>query len=598
MKAIYGVLGHITNEEANTMGVRLAHRGKIQTIERISNRLFLGCMNLDTHNNVFIKNRYAIVADATLYNRRELQEFLSSSGYQLNTDSNEELILALYQLNEIDGIGKINGDFAFAIWDDKKKELILGRDFFGCHPLYYTSLPGNGLAFSSEYKALLSLEEVPAIPNLDMIQHLQNCKKLPIGRTLLKNVNAVEAGSLLTFDSNGNQLGQQHIPKLTLDIQSYSEGEATQKVREALKSAIQYRVDNQEKIGIALSGGIDSIGVACICCTLYPEREIHTFTAGCGEDDSDLHTASKVAQAMNTIHHEIMTPPDLLTHSLNKLVWHLEDPYARSESLQLYQVARLASRFVPFLLCAQGSDGLFAGMPKHKILWYMKKAQILKQPLEEFYNLTQLAIKPKSFLGRAMDTLYFRGKVPEVPTVIGTDYTPEVYQFPPMNKEFINMMLVKGYQGGVCQSVHKFESSFAAWGVDYVSPFYDRNLIQTAYRIPDSLKIKDGKQKYILRRALRSIVPDEFLNVPKLPQRMKYNLDFSNTLDEVSDKYLSRDKVEKRGFFDFSDIQRLKKRKPGTPYSDEGAMRIWTALLTEIWAIEFLDKKGSGPESS
>jgi len=598
MKAIYGILGHATDKVARSMGMRLAHRGMSQTIESISNRLLFGCMSQNTSNPIFTNAQHTILADASIYNRIELEEHLSSSGYQCKTDADEELILALYQSKGIDGISMINGDFAFAISDNKTHELILGRDFVGSKPLFYTILPSNGLAFSSEYKALLALDALSAIPNLDMIQHLQNCKKLPMGQTLLKNVNAVTAGSLTAFDSNGNLLRQQQLPKLTLDIKYLSEDVAVQNVRDALIISIQSRVTDQNKIGIALSGGIDSIGVACICRNLYPDAEIHTFTAGYGEDDSDLSTASKVAQAMNTIHHEIMTPPDLMKHHLNDLVWHLEDPYARSEALQLYQVAHLASDFVPSLFCAQGADGLFAGMPKHKILWYMKKLPFLKHPLGEFYNLTQLSTKPKSILGRIMDTLYFQGKVPGPPKVIGSDYIPDLYQFPQINKEFINMILVKGYQGGVCQSVLKFERSFASWGVNYISPFYDRNLIRIAYSIPDSLKIKDGKQKYIFRKALSSIVPDEFLNVPKLPQRMQYNLDFSNIIDEVSDKFLSKDNVEKRGLFNFSDITRLKKRKPDQPYSDEGSMRIWTALLTEIWAIEFLDKRGAGPEIS
>jgi asparagine synthase (glutamine-hydrolysing) len=134
--------------------------------------------------------------------------------------------------------------------------------------------------------------------------------------------------------------------------------------------------------------------------------------------------------------------------------------------------------------------------------------------------------------------------------------------------------------------------------MSYRSPFFDRNLIQVAYSIPDSLKIRNGRDKYILRRALKSIVPDELLNVPKSLQRMKYDVDFSNTLDEISDRLLSRENVIRRGFFDYSDIERLRKRKTDKPYSGEGAMRLWTALLTETWAQEFLDKRGAGPRSS
>jgi hypothetical protein len=234
-------------------------------------------------------------------------------------------------------------------------------------------------------------------------------------------------------------------------------------------------------------------------------------------------------------------------------------------------------------------------MPKYKILSYVTKAKVLKHPFEEFYNLTQIGVKPRSLLGRSLDILYFRGTVPPVPKVKGTTYIPEPIGFPSVKKEFVNEMLVNSFQYG--QTIQKFDRTFAAWGVGYAAPFYDRTLVETAYRISDHFKIKKGIEKYIFRKALGGIVPEKLLNVPKLPQRMNYDLEFSETLDAVAAKYLTRDRVESRGLFSFSEIQRLRKRRSGTPYSPEGGMRLWTALLTEIWATEFLDISGRGSET-
>jgi asparagine synthase (glutamine-hydrolysing) len=181
--------------------------------------------------------------------------------------------------------------------------------------------------------------------------------------------------------------------------------------------------------------------------------------------------------------------------------------------------------------------------------------------------------------------------------VLGTSYYPDPIAFPNVTEQFVNHMLVNGFQVGVCQDVQKFDRGFAAWGVRYRSPFYDRRVIETAYSISDGLKIKGGIQKYIFRRALDGIVPPPLVNVPKYPQRMKYDLEFSNVLDELSASYLSKNKVEKRGFFQFSDIQRLIRRDTTRAYSAEGAMRVWTALMTEIWATEFLDMNGRGSEA-
>ena len=598
MRAIYGVLGQVTEKEIAGMATRILHRGKHQTAKRPSNEVFFGSGSHNNRSNeIFTDGRYTVVADASIYNRDELKLLLGRSDAQLATDDNEEIILSLYKSKDIAGLNDINGDFAFAIWDQTLRQLILGRDYFGCYPLYYAILSGGRVAFASEYKALLALSGAPSEPDFDMIQHLQHCKRLPIGRTLLRGIYSVPPGSLLVLNEKGVQVRQEQMPKLALNIDHCSEKEASRKVKDALFSAIECRVGQENTIGIALGGGIDSIGMVCICRKLYPNAEIHTFTAGYGDNDNDLLNASRVAQAMNTIHHEVSSPPGLLKTSLPRLVWHLEDPYSRSESLQLYEVAREARKFVPTLLSAQGADGLFGGMPKYQILSYMSQAKILKGPLEEFYNLTQTGVKPQSLLGRTFDALYFRGRVPSVPRVIGTSYYPDPITFPKVTEQFVNHMLVNGFQVGVCQDVQKFDRGFAASGVGYRSPFYDRRVIETAYSISDELKIKGQTQKYIFRRALDGVVPVGLLNVPKFPQRMNYDLEFSNVLDELSASYLSKENVEKRGFFRFSDIQRLIRHNTTKPYSAEGAMRVWTALLTEIWAIEFLDKKGGGSEA-
>jgi asparagine synthase (glutamine-hydrolysing) len=144
----------------------------------------------------------------------------------------------------------------------------------------------------------------------------------------------------------------------------------------------------------------------------------------------------------------------------------------------------------------------------------------------------------------------------------------------------------------------KYERSFAAFAVGYRCPYCNLRFVRFAYTISDALKIRRGRQKYILRKALHSVVPDEFLHVPKFMQRMKYDEAFSRTLEELCVAILSKESVEKRGFFRYSDIQRLLARPLGKSYSPEAAMRLWTAICTELWAQEFLDRQGRGTGGS
>ena len=133
--------------------------------------------------------------------------------------------------------------------------------------------------------------------------------------------------------------------------------------------------------------------------------------------------------------------------------------------------------------------------------------------------------------------------------------------------------------------------------MSFASPFLDRDLMRVAFTIPGAYKIRRGQEKYVLRQAIRSIVPAQVLSAPKFPMRMQHDRAFSDALDSLADRILSRERVEQRGFMDFAAVDGLRRRRPGRPYSSEGAMRLWTALLTEIWAHQFIDLRGARPAS-
>ena len=234
-------------------------------------------------------------------------------------------------------------------------------------------------------------------------------------------------------------------------------------------------------------------------------------------------------------------------------------------------------------------------MPRHKLLWSMQLLPPLRGPLTEFYSLTQSGRRPESLLGRFMEGLYFRGNLPPVPAINGSEYRPALPQFPDNGPEFLNQVLCGGFQESVARWLPKLERTLRANRLTFTSPFLDRELMHVAFTIPSAYKIRRGREKYILRQALQSIVPPEVLNAPKFPMKMKHDRTFSDMLDVLADGVLSRDRVMRRRLMDFAAVQRLRRRPRGRPYSSEGAMRLWTALLTEIWAYEFLELRGARP---
>jgi asparagine synthase (glutamine-hydrolysing) len=585
MNSIFGVSGQVLDSTLHQMGRRLIHRGGASKAHRLAHEAPVAFGVTGSENHLFSKNNFTIVADADIYNKEELHQFLVRKGISVRPESEAELLLALFQVDAVEGLEKINGDYAFAIWDGDNQLLTLVRDYCGCRPLFYTALPEDkGIAFASEYKALLTLPEISPEPDRDMLQCLQYHKKLPVGQTLFKGIRAVGPGSITMFSAAGQRVDHRKMTRIQPLTVLSNEAEAVAEVRNALAGAIKCRISHPERIGIALSGGIDSIGIAFICRHLFPDSEIHTFTAGSDPQDEELVVAERVSRSIQSIHHAVITLPDLMKDHLEKLVWHIEEPYARSESLQLFKIGEAAAPHVTSLLCGMEADALFAGMPRHKILWLMSKWPFLKGILGEIYDLTQSGLQPTSLGGKILLKSYLRHKTAPIPKVVGSSYRPNKTVFPTNNNQLVNTFLASIFQAGAFQDGQKLEKPFAAWGVRYQSPFLDPNMIRVAFGISDELKFKNGKNKYILRKALQAFVPEEFTYIPKKPQRMKYDLAFSKTLDEVAMHYLGSGRQR---IFDTKDISALKKMKRKGAYPAESAMRLWTAVLTQIWYEQF-----------
>jgi hypothetical protein len=227
----------------------------------------------------------------------------------------------------------------------------------------------------------------------------------------------------------------------------------------------------------------------------------------------------------------------------------------------------------------------------------MQRLAPLRVPLREFYGLTQYGREPRGVVGASLGRLYFGDRVPSVPAVRGAVQTPEI-SLPEFGPEFVNRYMARSFQHGQCQDSQKYERPLAAFGVGYRSPFADVGLARFAFALSDRLKIRWGVEKYVLRRALADVVPPEFLSRPKFPGIMAVDEAFSARLDELAAEVLSREAVEQRGWFSHAELRTLQRPGSQAPYSREGAMRLWTPLLTELWAQEFLDGRGRAPIDS
>lgn len=592
MSAIYGCVGQVDADLLEAMGTRLSHRGPHTLTSVHDTHIALG-ERLPARVNPLVTNEFAVVADAAIYNLDELHQKLAMQGYTCQSDRAEEVLLQGYATYGPAICEHLNGDFAFAVWDFARSRLFLARDAVGTRPLYYWH-GGGRFAFASEYKALLVLPFVPAQPDRDAIQLLQYTKYPPADHTLLQDIVSVPAGSYLEYDLNGIcQVGRYWT--IQAELIDIPEAEHAQSVREHFLAAVERRIGNRSEIGATLSGGVDSAAVVAAIRRVRSNIKLHTFTCGYGPEDPEIKTAAITAEAVGAIHHPLYVTPVDIPQRLPKLVWHLEDPIARSETVYKYETAKVAAEYVDVVLAGYASDGLYAGMPKHKIIRMIQWLPWFKTPLEEFYNYTQVSIRPASVIGRMMQMAYFRNSDSPPPEVIGATTRPNVSALPRRKSELLNEVLKSGVVYGVPKWLPKAERLHMAHGLEVRSPFIDVTLIHQAFQIPDKYKIKGWREKHIFREAVQPLLPPEVLNRPKFPQAMKYDKVLSDVLERITHQILSPEAVQARGFFDTADIDRLLQRRPFTAYSAEQSMRLWTAILTELWARIYVDNRGTAP---
>jgi asparagine synthase (glutamine-hydrolysing) len=573
MGAIFGVVGSAVPAELNEMGARLAHRGVRAQWWNPASGVYLGANSTDTPTLYGENGRFVVV------DRSPFAAPLSEPLELLDWDGMEH-------------------PFALAAWDDRSQTLSLARDFVGQKPLHYCPLESGGIAFATEYKALLALSHVKVEADLDSLQYMQCYKRTPSGRTLLRGIHTAPPGALIRLDRSGTVVDRQSMRPLTVDVRSVDEETASRELAHRFVEAIRPLVAGRSRVGISLSGGIDSMSVAYACRQCAPDAELVGYTAGNGADDPEISTASIVMDRLHGRHVPVVVTTEPLVERLPHAVWAFESPVGRTETFQALEIARAAhDDGFDWLMTGMGSDNLFAGMPKHKLLWLSQCVAPLRKDLHEFYALTQSGRAPERPLAQLMNVTYFRGAVPSVPRVRGAQFQPEKPALPASGPEFLNHALASNANDNISRSLVRLERPFQAFGVDFASPFFDRRVMDYAFQLPSRFKIHLGQEKYILRRAMRSLVSPDLLDIPKGISRIRQDAAFAATLWGLSARYLNPDRVRRRGFFEPEDVARVQRSIRRAHYHTEAAMRLWTMIVTEIWAEIYLDQRGRCPDS-
>jgi asparagine synthase (glutamine-hydrolysing) len=484
-----------------------------------------------------------------IYNHAELRDELEAKGHVYRSHTDSETIVHLYEEEGPRCVERLHGMFAIAIWDGRRRELFLARDRIGVKPLYYAQLPG-GLLFGSEIKALLAHPAM--VPELDeeALFHYLTFAFAPAPRSLFQGIRKLAPAERITISADGSLRGDIYWTPLNEDaageISAMSEAEMVQRVRELLRGSIAKRMMSDVPFGVFLSGGLDSSTNVALMSELV-SNPIRTFTtAPRGHSKYDeLDPARVVARRFGTDHHEIVIDEDDLAAFIPELLRQQDEPLSDWTSIPQHFVSQLArDSGTPVVQVGEGADELFHGYKGYEdhrrffVPFQRYLPSVVRRPLGRAGEALTQRLGYGARYGEALrDAAYspipywggsicFRGALKDELIGPGLAGYPNSLQLPeqlwleveavrPDADLFQRMTYIELKQRLAELLLQRLDRIAMLSSVEGREPFLDHELVEFAIALPPHMKHRNGVGKYVLREAIKDVLPREILERPK-----------------------------------------------------------------------------------
>ena len=547
-----------------------------------------------------------VVFNGEIYDYKSLRERLIAQGHRFRTQSDTEVLVHLYEEEGVEGVARLRGMFAYAIWDARRQRLFLARDRFGKKPIYYAALP-DGFYFGSELKCLVTAG-VPREVNDEALRLYFQFTYIPDPYTCFRAVRKLEAGCWLTYDAGG-ELRQGRYWRLPPpnggDAAEFTEDQACERLRDLFDESVRLRMIADVPLGAFLSGGIDSSLVVASMAMQSPEP-VRTFSIGFEEAEfSELPYASQVAQRYRTDHHEIVVRPDSVA-LVEKLVHHFDEPFADSSAIPTYIVSEFARRHVKVALSGDGGDELFAGYDSfaivEKLRGWDRVPLAMRGMIGGVSKLLPYSTYGKNYLyGVSRPTSlerYFQFNYANdamkralfapgwLAPVNGDDLrrTFQEYLLPDDADPLSQALYFEARANLTGDMLVKVDRMSMAASLEVRCPLLDHELAEFAQRIPNAWKLRRGKGKWILLRALGERLPQELLTRRKMGFSMPLAKWLRGPLREMlHDNLLSRSLAE-RGIVSPKFVQYLLAEHESGRRDNRAWL--WSLLMLELWFRE------------
>ena len=551
-----------------------------------------------------------IVFNGEIYNYAELTAKLTGLGHTFQSRSDTEAIVHAYEQYGDACVDHLRGMFAFAIWDRRCKRLLVARDRLGIKPLYFYQCDGF-LAFASEIKSLLQIPAVSRVVNPEALEPYLTLRYVPGPQTMFKGISKLQPGHLLVMDAHGVRIRKYWDLKYRRD-EGISSEDYLGRFQELFEESVKLRLVAEVPLGVFLSGGLDSSAILAVMSKLRGRERIKTFSVGyevpSTQEDSvnEFEYARLAAKAFGAEHHEFKLTADDFRDSLTDLVWYLDEPLADDSCIPLYFIARLARKHITVVLSGEGADEILAGYGIYKRMLAIEAAY------EQFPRLTpwvarnlasvfpgQVVQRYARWASLPMEERY-RGVSMGMPTALrcellgrqaGQTAADDAFRFcfeAVPKKDVLNRMLYADAKIWLPDDLLlKADKMTMANGLELRVPFLDHKLVEFAATLPAHLKLKGSTGKFLLREAMKNVLPKRIINRSKKGFPVPTESWLRGDLKDFVHDTLLASNAACRGYMEPRVIERIVgEHERGT---ENRRQELWTLLVFEIWHKLFIN---------
>jgi asparagine synthase (glutamine-hydrolysing) len=554
-----------------------------------------------------------VVFNGEIYNYRELREELIVLGHRFKSQSDTEILVEGYRRWGIDILSRINGMFAFALWDARSGKLVLARDRIGKKPLYYAQI-GDKLLFASEIKAILMWPGVPRAPDYDAIHQYLTYQYVPAPLTAFRDIRKLPPASYMTLGPDGRRQIQTYwsLPAPGREMHR-PHAELESELRDRFDAAVKRRLVSDVPLGAFLSGGIDSASVVAAMAK-FSTAPVKTFTIGFDEPGFDERRFAKlVSDRYGTEHHEFVVRPDAVS-VLPKLLWHYGEPFADSSAIPTYYLSELTRSHVTVALNGDGGDENFLGYPRYVGAWLGSWVDRFPGSVRRLLGAAGAALPGETSQVRILR--YLRRFLIEANENDVARYGKWITFFSEKQKAELYGDVMRDHLGAdplarlegwfagdapiaaraAFADIHsylpddllvKVDVASMAHGLEARSPFLDHEFMEFAATIPAGVKMRRWQTKAILKSAMADRLPRELLHRPKMGFGVPIDQWLRGNLREMTCDTLLSERASGRGLFQPSEIQLLLDDHMSGRRANH--YRIWALLFLELWFRMWID---------